>query len=208
MTSRSSTLRAPSVTRPQVAHDSTSSELGPSLRIATLVFLLSEALFFLILILVLVYYRAYAPPEVMVGQALLKVGRTGIFTIALVASSVTLWLAERNKHQGNRRGLQMWLLVTVVLGAIFLIGQATEYMDLYAEGLTIQTNLFGTQFYTLTGLHFLHVTAGVIMLAIVCGLAFFGRPHEPGDNALVPISYYWHFVDVVWIALFTVVYLL
>ena len=208
MINRSSTLRAPAVSRPHAVHATTSSELGPSLKIATAVFLLSEAVFFGVLILVLLYNRAYADPSVMVGQAMLKILRTGIFTVALVASSFTMWFAERNKHQGNRRGLQMWLLVTVILGAVFLIGQATEYMDLYAEGMTIRTNLFGTQFYTLTGLHFLHVTAGVIMLAIVSGLAFFGRSDEPGDNALVPISYYWHFVDVVWIILFTVVYLL
>jgi cytochrome c oxidase subunit III len=175
----------------------------PPTALAMLVFLASEALFFLTLILAYLYGRAAAPAEALAGAEKLDVARTGVFTALLIASSGTIWLAERSRTRSRQR---LWLLATIALGAIFLAGQATEYAGLIGQGVTISSSLFGTQFYTLTGMHFLHVTAGVAMLAIMGTLACFGRPDEPRQAALAPIGLYWHFVDVVWIALFLIVY--
>jgi heme/copper-type cytochrome/quinol oxidase subunit 3 len=183
------------------------------------IFLASEALFFLVLILAYFYLRAQTPPEVFGGIGKLNPLRTGLFTLALVASSGTVWLAGRSHRKPtegvppavlppqHRRGIRLWLGTTVALGAVFLIGQATEYAELLRQGYTISSDVFGTQFYTLTGLHFLHVLAGVIMLAILFGFALKGRPAEPGEGAVESVSLYWHFVDVVWIVLLVVLYL-
>jgi heme/copper-type cytochrome/quinol oxidase subunit 3 len=172
------------------------------------VFLLSEGMFFLVLILAFLYNRALADPAVLTGGAALEPPRAGLFTACLVASSGTIWLAERRLRSRDRRGAGAWLLTTVGLGLIFLAGQAIEYAGLLGRGVTIASNLFGTQFYTLTGLHFLHVSAGVVMLAILAGLALRGRADEPAAGAVEPIALYWHFVDAVWIVLFAVIYLL
>ncbi len=180
----------------------------PMTATAMLIFLASEAVFFLALILAWLYNRALADPAMLSGHDQLEVARAGVFTALLVLSSGTIWLAERSFKRANPGGLRWWLLATVALGIIFLLGQATEYATLYAHGVTIRSNLFGTQFYTLTGLHFLHVTAGVIMLAVLALLAFRGRSVGSYNSTLGPIAYYWHFVDVVWLVLFGVVYLL
>jgi heme/copper-type cytochrome/quinol oxidase subunit 3 len=175
---------------------------------AMAVFLSSESVFFLTLILSFFYLRAEADPARLAGGELLNPPRAAVFTLCLIASSGTYWLAERSRERGSRRGLQLWLLLTVLLGVVFLGGQAAEYREAWADGLTIGGDLFGTQYYTMTGIHFLHVTAGIVMLLILAGLALWGGPHEPGVGALQPIGYYWHFVDVVWIVLFTVIYLI
>ncbi len=172
------------------------------------IFLASEAMFFLMLVLVFFYFRASADPALLAGSSLLDVSRSGLFTMLLIASSGTLWLAERSAKRNGRRGLRIWLLATVALGSVFLLGQAMEYAGLHSQGLTISADLFGTQFYTLTGIHFLHVTAGVVALAILAYLALRGNSNEPGARAIGPIALYWHFVDVVWIVLFSVIYLM
>lgn len=175
--------------------------------LATAIFLASEAQFFLALILAFFFLRVEADPARLTGGDLLDTGRAGVFTILLVLSSGTYVLAERAHRRGNRRGLRLWLAATLLLGLLFLANQALEYRGLWGDGITFESNLFGTQFYTLTGLHFLHVSAGAVMLAILLGFALFGQEHEPGNGAMQPIGYYWHFVDVVWVILFTVVYL-
>jgi heme/copper-type cytochrome/quinol oxidase subunit 3 len=174
---------------------------------ATALFLFSEAQFFLALILAFFFLRAQSDPVRLAGGALLDAGRAAIYTAFLVVSSGTYLLAERAHRGGNRRGLRLWLGATLLLGLLFLAGQALEYRELWGAGMTFESDLFGTQFYTLTGLHFLHVTAGAVMLAILLGFALRGGPNEPGTAAMQPIGYYWHFVDVVWVILFTVVYL-
>lgn len=176
--------------------------------LGTLIFLLSETLFFGVLILVFLFFRANADPIDLAGGQLLDRPRALLFTLALIASSFTMWRAEKRFHAGDRRDLAQWLLITVALGVVFLFGQVTEYIGLWNGGLRISTNLLGTQFYTLTGLHFLHVTAGVLMLTTLLIFAWRGKPNEPGMGALQPITYYWHFVDIVWVILFTVVYLI
>lgn len=168
-------------------------------------FISSEVFFFGALIAVFISARSAStiPP----GSAALDVPRTAIFTVFLLASSVTVTVAVNRLHAADRRGFQLWLVATVVLGSIFLAGQITEYWVLWQEGLTISQSIFFSAFYTLTGFHGLHVTCGLIALAVVTGLALAGdfNPHQ--DTAIETIALYWHFVDVVWIVVFAVVYL-
>lgn len=130
-------------------------------------------------------------------------------TLCLLSSSGTIHLAEKALERGGQGAFILWWALTVLLGIVFLGGTALEWHDLIDDKhLTISRNVFGTTFYTLVGLHALHVTGGVILLLIVFSLAL-GRqvnPEHPGAVGLV--SWYWHFVDLVWVVVFTVVYLL
>lgn len=130
------------------------------------------------------------------------------FTICLLSSSITIHFAEKFLEHGNRGGfLGAWAL-TVLLGALFLYGTGREWYHLiYDKGLTISTNLFGTTYYSLVGLHAFHVTAGLIMLSIVLLFGLAGRVGPEHSVRIQVLSMYWHFVDVVWIVVFTVVYI-
>jgi heme/copper-type cytochrome/quinol oxidase subunit 3 len=171
-------------------------------------FLASEAFFFGALILAYIYYNysPVLPPGPNAANSLAPL-TAGIFTLFLLASSGTLWLAERSIARQNQSGMRLWLLATVVLGAIFLIGQGREYLHLIGDNVTISRNLFGTTFFTLTGFHGLHVFSGLIALAILSGLALAGAFRGPHSVAVETVGLYWHFVDVVWIVIFAIVYL-
>jgi heme/copper-type cytochrome/quinol oxidase subunit 3 len=160
-------------------------------RLGMALFLLSEAVFFFMLIAAFVYFRGESLP---VAAANLKLGTTAAYTAALLASSFTMWRAASG---GASRG---WLAATIVLGAVFLFGQTSEYLRLFRQNITISQNLFGTTFFTLTGFHGLHVLVGIVLLAALAAL----RGHH---MALETVSLYWYFVDAVWIAIFAVVYL-
>jgi cytochrome c oxidase subunit III len=130
-------------------------------------------------------------------------------TACLLASSGTVHMAERTLGRDNQSGFLRWWAATIVLGIIFLAGTAFEWHDLiYRHQLTISRNLFGTTYYTLVGLHALHVTGGVTMMLIVLGLAAARQVTSANRAGVGLISWYWHFVDVVWIVVFTVVYLI
>ena len=131
------------------------------------------------------------------------------FTICLLSSSLTVHYAGKFLQRGNHRiFLCLWSL-TILLGGLFLFGTGQEWHRLiYDRGLTISTNLFGTTYYSLVGLHAFHVTAGIIMLAIVAIFAFAGRVGREHSRRVEVLSLYWHFVDVVWVVVFTVVYVL
>ncbi len=169
-------------------------------------FILSEVFFFSMLILAYVYYNYRVPIEGPTAASSLNPGLAAIFTVFLLSSSVTLWLAERRLARKSQSGMRLWLLVTVVFGAIFLIGQGWEYIQLFDEGVTIDRNLFGTTFFTLTGFHGLHVFSGLIALAILFGLAMAGWFQGPHSVAIEAVGWYWHFVDVVWIVIFSLIY--
>jgi cytochrome c oxidase subunit 1/cytochrome c oxidase subunit I+III len=170
-------------------------------------FVVSEAGFFLILIIAYVFFgkAGQAGPS---ASSTLDAQRTGIYTALLLASSVTLRRAEKAETRSARRA---YLALTVGLGAAFMAGQAREYAELFDRGVTVSTNLFATSFFTLTGFHGLHVTMGLVALLIVLGLALrdgdLGKDRVPRSRALEAIGIYWHFVDVVWIVVFAVVYL-
>ena len=170
-------------------------------------FLVSEVALFGTLIVTYVFYlgRDTVGPT----PAVLSLSLVVWTTVCLLASSGTVHVAERTLGRGNLGGFMLWWLATIVLGAVFLGGTAFEWHDLiYRYGLTISRNLFGTTYYTLVGLHALHVTGGVTIMLIVLGLAL-GRQVTSANRAGVGlVSWYWHFVDGVWVVVFTVVYLL
>jgi heme/copper-type cytochrome/quinol oxidase subunit 3 len=101
----------------------------------------------------------------------------------------------------------LWMLVTIGLGATFIFGQGHEYVGLIQENLTISRDMFGTTFFTLTGFHGLHVIVGLILLTVALWIMIRGKEHEITDAGLMCVSLYWHFVDLVWVAVFSVVYL-
>jgi cytochrome c oxidase subunit I len=174
--------------------------------VGILAFIFSEATFFGALIAAFLEYRTRGPGP---GPHDLDVPRTFIFSLFLFASSGTVYLAERQLSRDNRRGFITWWMASIVLGAIFLLGQLTEYARLYADGITIGSNLFTSAFFTLTGFHGLHVFIGLVALAIIGGLAVAGD-FVGGRRGLAVdvVSIYWHFVDGVWVIIFSVVYLL
>ena len=132
-----------------------------------------------------------------------------LFTICLLSSSLTIHYAGKFLQRDERRAfLSLWSL-TILLGGLFLFGTGREWSRLiYEHGLTISTNLFGTTYYSLVGLHAFHVTAGMIMLLVVAVFAFAGRVGCEHRRQVEVLSLYWHFVDAVWVVVFTVVYVL
>ena len=133
---------------------------------------------------------------------------TSVSSFVLLMSSLTMVLAVAAAQKRDDRGTTLWLTVTGLLGATFVGGQVYEFTAMYNEGLGYTTSLFGSAFYTLTGFHGVHVTVGIIMLLSL--VAIIKRSNVPGDKAEVVelVGLYWHFVDVVWIIIFTLVYLI
>lgn len=168
----------------------------------------TEGMFFICLILSFIYMAynsGFEPHEV---QAL-DIRKTGIFTLVLILSSFTFWRADKNYQKGKIKKLKMWLSATIVLGIVFLIGQGEEYWRLIKENITLNGSVFGTSFYTLTGFHGFHVFAGLVILLIILLMAFLGDFNQPKkSNVISTVGIYWHFVDIVWIFVFTVVYVL
>jgi cytochrome c oxidase subunit III len=129
------------------------------------------------------------------------------FTVCLLSSSLTIHLAGRELENGHRRMFLILWSITIALGALFLFGTALEWRRLIFErGLTISTNLFGTTYYSLVGLHATHVTAGLVMLTVVLLFGLADRVGVDQAARIGTLSMYWHFVDAVWVVVFTVVY--
>ena len=131
------------------------------------------------------------------------------FTICLLSSSFTIHRAVKSLHDGYVRSFGLWWVSTIILGALFLFGTAREWHRLiYDEGLTIKTNLFGTTYYSLVGLHAFHVTVGLLLLLSVAIFTAFGLVKGEHSDRVDVLSLYWHFVDAVWVVVFTVVYII
>src|SRR5437660_1508206 len=131
------------------------------------------------------------------------------FTICLLSSSLTVHFAGKALERGKRGAFLILWSLTILLGGLFLYGTAQEWHRLiYEHGLTISTNLFGTTYYSLVGLHGFHVTAGLVMLLTVAVLGLCGRVGVKQSGHIEVLSMYWHFVDAVWVVVFTVVYVL
>ena len=129
------------------------------------------------------------------------------YTVCLLASSLTVHSAVRKLDRGNRRAFAFWWLFTILLGGTFLFGTAREWKRLiFDEGLTVSTNLFGTTYYSLVGLHAFHVTMGLFALITVALFYFAKQLQREHAWRLGVLSMYWHFVDAVWVVVFTVVY--
>jgi heme/copper-type cytochrome/quinol oxidase subunit 3 len=169
-------------------------------------FVLSEAVFFGFLIAAYIYFYPQSTHGPNAANSL-DPPRTLIFTICLLASSGTLWIAERRLAAQHAGAFRLWLAITILLGAVFLTGQGLEYAELLGKSITPERNLFGATFFTLTGFHGFHVLCGLVSLAILLAVAFrpqFGAKEHSGLGA---VAIYWHFVDAVWIVIFSLVYL-
>jgi heme/copper-type cytochrome/quinol oxidase subunit 3 len=187
-----------------------------NLKLGMWVFLLSEVMFFTGLIGAYIILR-FATPEAWVEPGVvLNVPLTAFNTFVLICSSVTMVKAFAAVQNGDQRGLRLWLLATVLLGAFFLSVQAIEYYELVhagfvptAAGYTAAgAPLSGMTFYTLTGFHGAHVTIGVLALVFTSLKAFRGAYTPTRLGGVEVMGLYWHFVDLVWIILFTIVYLI
>ena len=166
----------------------------------------AEAAIFIIFVVAYLFYTGKS----LTGPTPQDVLRTPVFyTVCLLSSSLTIHFATRAVRQGSIRAFRNWWFGTVVLGAAFLYGTAREWYRLILdEGLTIRTNLFGTTFYSLVGLHGFHVIVGLILLSTVLAFTFLGHVGQEHTYRLDVLSLYWHFVDAVWVVVFTVVYVI
>jgi len=179
----------------------------PSVKLAMWVFLASECLLFGALITTYVLYRGAS----VVGpypNEIFDIPYTSVSSFVLLASSLTMVLALAAIQRGEEGRLRVWLLATALLGMTFIGGQVYEFTRFVHEGLTLKTNLFGTTFYVLTGFHGAHVTIGILMLLSLLVLSLGGRLPQERTMAVELVGLYWHFVDIVWIVIFTVVYLI
>jgi cytochrome c oxidase subunit 3 len=186
--------------------------------VGTIVWLGSEVMFFAALFAMYFSLRANAPELWSAGTELLNVPFALINTLILVASSFTaqfgVFAAERMQPRSTGKspmkwGMVEWFMISYVLGAIFVAGQVWEYAILISEGVTLSSDSYGSAFYITTGFHALHVTGGLIAFLFVIGRTFAAKKfgHKEATAAIV-VSYYWHFVDVVWIGLFLIIYVL
>lgn len=165
----------------------------------------TEAMFFLALIMVYVYFSL--PPGFALHQAdYLDLRSTSVFSAMLFASSFTYWRAETNFKKGKMGRLKGWLLLTLLLGLTFLVGQGIEYSKLLNDHVSISSSIFGTSFFTLTGFHGLHVFVGLVVISIITLLTFLGDYEQSTTSIFGTVGIYWHFVDIVWVFVFTIVY--
>jgi cytochrome c oxidase subunit III len=166
----------------------------------------AESAIFTIFVVAYLFYIGKSTTGPQPGDVL----HTPIFyTVCLLSSSLTIHLAVRRIAANQMAAFARWWLATIVLGGLFLFGTAREWTHLINdEGLTISTNLFGTTYYSLVGLHGLHVTMGLLALALVAAFHFSGRLGREHAERLEILSMYWHFVDAVWVVVFTAVYVI
>jgi cytochrome c oxidase subunit 3/cytochrome o ubiquinol oxidase subunit 3 len=170
-------------------------------------FLGSECLFFGSLIATYLLYRGRS----LVGPFpadVYDIPYTSVSSFVLLMSSLTMVLALNAIQRDDHRKLRAWLLATALLGITFVGGQVFEFTVFVKEGLTITRNLFGTSFFVLTGFHGAHVTVGILMLLTLYGMSLAGRLPQQNALRVELVGLYWHFVDIVWIVIFTVVYLI
>ena len=168
--------------------------------------ILAESAIFTIFVVAYLFYAGKS----LTGPTPDQVLETPVFyTICLLSSSLTVHFAAKSLERGRQVAfLGLWSF-TLLLGGLFLFGTAREWHRLiYEHGLTISTNLFGTTYYSLVGLHAFHVTAGLLMLLIVLIFSLAGRVGEDESGRVGVLAMYWHFVDAVWVVVFTVVYIL
>ena len=175
-------------------------------RVGMYCLIIGESAIFVIFVVAYIFYigkSLYGPtPQQVLEVPILN-------SIALLSSSVTIWLAERALEHKKMKPFMLFWAVTIFLGAFFLVGTGIEWYKLiYQDGLTISTNLFGTTFYSLVGLHATHVIFGLFGLSLVLFFALTGRIRDEHAEKIQVLALYWHFVDAIWIVVFTVVYII
>ncbi len=178
-------------------------------------FLASDCMFFGALIATYMIYRGRAETLGTAGvgkgpypHELIDIPYTSVSAFVLLMSSLTMVLALAGLQRGDIRASRIWIAATALLGVIFLGGQYFEFTEFYHEGLGLTRNMYGTTFFTLTGFHGLHVTIGVIWLLSLLFVSLRGGLKKEDDLDLEIAGLYWHFVDIVWIVIFTLVYLI
>jgi cytochrome c oxidase subunit III len=193
-----------SATTIPLAHGSEDWKLPYHGTVAMLALIVAEVAIFGIFVVAYIYYIGKS----LTGPYPRQVLELPIFnTICLLSSSFTIWLAERGLKRGAMGAFSLWWALSFILGAIFLVGTGLEWHKLiYHDHLTVSTNLFGTTFYSLVGLHASHVIVGLTMLLIVLLFALTGKLKSEHARQVEVLSLYWHFVDAVWVVVFTVVY--
>jgi cytochrome c oxidase subunit III len=175
-------------------------------RVAMYCLIIAESAIFTIFVVAYIYYIGRS----LSGPTPRDVLEVPIFnTVCLFSSSLTIWLAERALERNKIKVFGAWWALTLTLGAIFLIGTGIEWHTLiYEKGLTISTNVFGTTFYSLVGLHASHVIIGLTGLSVVLIFTLTGHLRHEHSERVQVFALYWHFVDAVWVVVFTVVYIL
>ena len=174
-------------------------------KVSVIAFVVSETGFFGVLILAYLFFNATPQPGPSAHN--LNVIKTVMFSLCLFSSSFTIWRSEVSLERGNHRAMVGWLAATILLGMIFIGGQGLEYWDLLQSGVGVSSNLFATTFFTLTGFHGLHVCIGLAALLIVLMLAIAGDFRGGRAPALKAVGIYWHFVDLVWVIVLSVIYI-
>ena len=171
-------------------------------------FLSSDCLFFGAFIATFLLYRDRAGQKGPTPKDVFNIPFTSVTSFILLMSSLTMVLALAAIQRGDHRRFRVWILATALFGATFIAGQIFEFTEFTREGLNLDTSVFGSSFYVLTGLHGAHVTVGIVWLLSLWGLSMQG-PARPEHAERVEVAgLYWHFVDVVWIVIFTVIYLI
>ena len=177
--------------------------------VGTIVWLSSELMFFSALFAMYFTLRSVNPEVWAESVELLNIPFAAANTTILVLSSVTCQLGVFAAERGDVKNLRKWFSITFLMGAVFVGGQVAEYTTLVREGLTLASSAYGSAFYLTTGFHGLHVTGGLLAFLFVIARTYASRhfTHQQATSAIV-VSYYWHFVDVVWIGLFATIYLI
>ena len=170
-------------------------------------FLGSECLFFGSLISTYLLYRNQTG-DGPTSAELYDIPYTSVSSFVLLMSSLTMVLALAACQRNDQRAMRSWLLATAFLGVVFIGGQIYEFTEFAHEGLGLDVSPFGSSFFVLTGFHGAHVTVGILMLLLLVGMSMFGRLGSDDSRKVELIGLYWHFVDIVWIIIFTVVYLI
>ncbi len=212
-------------------HDGHRTSLGLSnMKLAMWLFLASECLLFGALISTYLLSKANFVAEVLAGnpnvistmpaelieefreagsvEPMWDIPFTSASSFILLMSSLTMVLAHKAVSEDDDLQTKVWLAATALLGSTFIAGQVYEFTAFFREGLTYDGNLFGSSFYTLTGFHGVHVTGGILMLMSLLFMAFRGKLKSDRAETVELVGLYWHFVDIVWVLIFTIVYLI
>ena len=177
-------------------------------KLAMWLFLSSDCLFFGAFIATFLLYRDRGGQKGPTPKEVFDIPFTSATSFILLMSSLTMVLALAAIQRGDHRRFRVWILATALFGATFIAGQIFEFTQFTREGLNLDTSVFGSSFYVLTGLHGVHVTAGIVWLVTLWGLSMQHRLPPERAEAVEVAGLYWHFVDVVWIVIFTVIYLI
>jgi heme/copper-type cytochrome/quinol oxidase subunit 3 len=190
-----------------VEHGAPTSTGLSNIKLGMWAFLGSECLLFGALISTFILFRN-RPVTGLRPQDIYDIPFTSVSSFVLLMSSLTMVLALSAIQRGDEAKLRVWLMATALLGMTFITGQVYEFTRFVQEGMTIKTNVLASSFFTLTGFHGAHVTGGILMLLSLYGMSLDGRLPPSKAEAVEMVGLYWHFVDVVWIVIFTVVYLI